>query len=74
MTVGKNTLGVSPPTVEELAGIAKQYYLNLSEEDLKVYQAVIEGAIGSYRRLNELDEPKLPVKYPRDTGYRPSTI
>ena len=72
MTVGKNTLGVSPPTVEELAGIAKQYYLNLSEEDLKVYQAVIEGAIGSYRRLNELDEPKLPVKYPRDTGYRPS--
>jgi amidase len=70
--VGSNTLGVFPPTLDELKSIAGQYYLNISREDLKVYKAVIEGAIGSYRRVGELKEPKLPVKYPRKRGYRPS--
>lgn len=72
MAVGRNTLGIALPTIEELYEIALQYHLNLSEEDLKVYQGVIEGAIGSYLRVAELNEPKLPVKYPRDPGYRPS--
>ena len=72
--VGSNTMGVTPPTLDELSGIADQYYLNLSREDLKVYQEVIKGAIGSYRRINELKEPKLPVKYPRMRGYRPSSV
>jgi len=70
--VGSNTRGVFPPTLEELDAIAKQYYLNISREDLKIYQSVIEGALASYRRVGELQEPKLPVKYPRDSGYRPS--
>jgi len=69
--VGSNTLGVAPPTIEELNEIARQYFLNLSQDDLKVYQGIIEGAIGSYRRVAELEEPKLPVKYPRERGYRP---
>lgn len=69
--VGSNTLGVTPPTLDELRGIADQYYLNLSDADLKVYQGIIDGAIGSYRRLSELKEPKLPVKYDRKRGYRP---
>ncbi|UCF92541.1 MAG: amidase [Desulfobacterales bacterium] len=71
--MGSNTLGVTPPTLGELEAIAKQYYLNLSREDLTVYQEVISGAIGSYRRVAELEEPKLPVKYPRSRGYRPSS-
>lgn len=70
--VGSNTEGICPPTIEELKGIAEQYHLHLSPADLKVYQGVIEGAIGSYRRLAELAEPKLPVKYARKQGYRPS--
>jgi amidase len=69
--VGSNTLGVTPPTLDELGEIAKQYYLHLSREDLMVYQEIISGAIGSYRRVGELEEPKLPVKYPRSRGYRP---
>ncbi len=71
MAVGTNTLGVAPPTLDELSRIAQQYYLHLSNDDLKVYQSIIDGALGSYRRLSELDEPMLPVKYPRNTGYRP---
>jgi amidase len=70
--VGSNTQGVSPPTIDELASIARQYYLNISTEDLKTYKAVIDGALGSYRRVGELEEPKLPVKYARTRGYRPA--
>lgn len=70
--VGSNTEGVCPPTLDELRLIAEQYHLHLSREDLKVYQQIIEGSLGSYRRLAELDEPKLPVKYARKRGYRPS--
>ena len=70
--VGSNTRGVFPPTLDELQSIAEQYHLHISREDLKVYQSVIEGAIGSYRRVGELQEPKLPVKYARKRGYRPS--
>jgi amidase len=69
--VGSNTRGIAPPTLEELDAIAKQYYLNLSTEDLKVFQGLITGSLGSYRRVGELEEPKLPVKYPRERGYRP---
>ena len=29
------------------------------------------GPLASYQRLQELVEPKLPVKYPRTPGYRP---
>lgn len=71
--VGTNTEGVCPPTLEELRLIADQYHLHLSRDDLKVYQQIIEGSLGSYRRLAELHEPKLPVKYPRGRGYRPSS-
>ena len=70
--VGSNTRGVFPPTIDELQSIAEQYHLNISRDDLKVYQSVIEGAIGSYRRVGELQEPKLPVKYARKRGHRPA--
>ena len=70
--VGRNTEGIAPPTVDELADIARRYFLNISKEDLEVYKSICEGAIGSYRRVGELAEPKLPVKYPRERGYRPA--
>ena len=41
--VGSNTRGIFPPTIDELQSIAEQYHLNISREDLKVYQSVIEG-------------------------------
>lgn len=71
-TVGSNTQGVTPPTLKELAAIAREYHMNLSEEELKVFLSLMDGPLASYRRVAELPEPKLPVKYPRQPGYRPS--
>jgi amidase len=70
--VGTNTEGIAPPSLEELSAIAKQYHLKISAEDLATYRDLMKGTIGSYRRISELQEPKLLVKYPRTPGYRPS--
>jgi amidase len=62
---------VKPPNTEQLEEIARGFGLNLSEEDSRSYLGLMEGTIASYRRLDELAEPELPVKYPRTGGYRP---
>ena len=62
---------VRTPTIEEVLDIADDFGLNLSLEDAESYQGLMSGTIESYDRLDDLSEPKLPVKYPRTTGYRP---
>ena len=62
---------VRTPTVEEVLDIADGYGLTLTVEDAESFRGLMEGTIASYHRLDDLAEPKLPVKYPRSTGYRP---
>jgi amidase len=69
--VGTNTEGIAPPSLEELRDIAARYFLRISDEDLATYGELMKGTMGSYRRIAQLAEPKLPVKYPRTSGYRP---
>lgn len=59
------------PPIEELRKIAQQYHLTLTDEDLVSFQGLMAGVLASCQRLDQLPEPTLPVKYPRDTGYRP---
>src|SRR5262249_46484298 len=70
--VGTNTEGIAPPSIEALRGIARRYFLRVSDQDLATYGELMKGTIGSYRRIAQLQEPRLPVKYPRAPGYRPS--
>ncbi len=62
---------VRTPTVEEILDIADGYGMTLTVEDAESFQGLMAGTIESYHRLDDLDEPKLPVKYPRTPGYRP---
>src|SRR6476659_11202460 len=59
------------PTVVQVLEIAKSFGMTLTEEDAASCRGLMVGSIASYARLDELVEPKLPVKYPRDPGYRP---
>src|SRR2546427_5465698 len=59
------------PPLDELARIAKSYGLDASAEDLASFRNLMDGVLASYRRLDQFAEPTLPVKYPRDAGYRP---
>jgi amidase len=62
---------VKPPNVEQLRKIANGFGLHLDEGDLRSFSGLMEGVLGSYRRLDQLTEPALPVLYPRSSGHRP---
>jgi hypothetical protein len=63
---------VSTPTVHQIREIASRYRPDLTEEDVADFRQIMQGTLASYRRLDELPEPKLPVQVPRTPGYRPS--
>ena len=60
------------PTIDQILNIAEFYGMHLNEEDAASFRGLMAGSMASYARLDELAEPKLPVKYPRTPGYRPS--
>jgi amidase len=63
---------VQPPSANELVRLAAQFGLDLEGTELEEMTALAAGMIASYRRLDELDAPPRPVKYPRlDVGHRP---
>jgi amidase len=60
------------PPLAELERIAQSYNMQLSQEELASFRNLMDGVLASYRRLDQFAEPTLPVKYPRDAGYRPA--
>lgn len=62
---------VRPPNVEQLKEIGYGFELHMDEEETLSYIGLIEGTLASHRRLDQLAEPELPVKYPRSGGYSP---
>jgi amidase len=60
------------PTVAEILDLAKSFGMTLTQEDAGSFRGLMAGSIASYARLDELAEPKLPVKYLRSPGYRPA--
>ena len=64
-------IGPEYPTPEALATIARDYQIELTAEDAATYAELMRGSIRSFRALDEMVEPKLPVKYKRDAGYKP---
>ena len=59
------------PMVEQILEIAQSYKMHLTEEDARSFRGLMAGPIASYRRIDELAEPRPRVKYPREPGYRP---
>ena len=62
---------VKKPSIEDLRKAAIAFHLALTPEDLISFRGLTDGVIASYRRLDELAEPRPAVKYPRTTGHRP---
>jgi amidase len=65
-------LAVQTPNIEQLLDISDSFGMHLGIEDARSFQKIMAATLASYARLDELPEPKLPVKYPRTPGYRPS--
>lgn len=62
---------VQVPTLTELQRIARQHFMDIGPKDLEEYRNLVTGFLGAFRRLDQFTEPRLPVKHPRDGGYRP---
>lgn len=62
---------VRPPDTQQLREIAQRFGLHLDEQDARSFLGLIGGTLASYRRLDQLTEPALPVRYPRSGGRRP---
>src|SRR5579864_431129 len=60
------------PTLEQLREIAASFGMTLTSEDAASFRGLMAGSIAAYNRLDDLPEPKLPVKYPRSSAYRPT--
>src|SRR5262245_60013786 len=71
--LGSIDMAIPPrlPTTMQVLEIARASGMTLTEEDAASFRGLMAGSIASYARLDELAEPKLPVKYPRGPGYRP---
>lgn len=65
-------IGPALPSIATLQTIAQEYGIDLPEADAATYREMMRPILTSFRRLEELPERKLEVKYPRTPGYRPT--
>ncbi|MDP6510316.1 MAG: amidase [Dehalococcoidia bacterium] len=63
---------VRRPSVKDLKAAALHYSLDLTDEEATVFCQLIDGAFRSLDRVDQMVEPKLPVRYPRTGGWRPA--
>ncbi|XP_068671483.1 amidase-like [Montipora foliosa] len=64
---------VRVPSLQHLSEISRGLGLDIEESELGEYSDAIAKTLGdTYQRLYELPDPKLPVKYPRTPGFRPT--
>src|ERR1051326_7559152 len=60
------------PSIGQLREIAHMYGLHLNDADLESFQGLMSAIFESYRRIDQLSDPALPVRYARTGGYRPT--
>lgn len=55
----------------EIAQTAATFGLHLRDDEVEMFTPLVESALRVCRQLDEIDLPRLPVRYPRDSGQRP---
>jgi len=62
---------VRTPSAAEMTDLAEDFGMHLDGDLAQSYRDLVDEGLESYRRLDQLVEPKLPVRYARGPGYRP---
>ncbi|XP_063952921.1 amidase-like [Lytechinus pictus] len=62
---------VHVPSIDQLGKIARQCNMDITVDELKVYQSQMKRTIRTLNEASLLPEPRLPVKYPRISGREP---
>src|SRR6266487_3049511 len=64
-------MAVRRPQPDDLSAIARRFHFTIPAERMPVVQALVEGLLAPYDRLDELEEPKVAPRWPRDAGAPP---
>ena len=62
---------VKRPSLEQLRSVAEDLGMHMSDEDLKSYDALLQGNFAAYDAVDAMPDYLPAVKYPRTPGYRP---
>jgi len=63
---------IRPPTKAEIAELAAEHHITLSEDEIDDFAAIIPTVLEGYERLDELPNPTPEGRYhERDPGYQP---
>ena len=65
-------MAIEAPSIDDVVRIGRALGLNLSAQDAESFCQLLQPSFTALRQLDELVEPTLPVKYPRDGGWRPA--
>src|ERR1700676_4763707 len=58
-------------TLDQLRSVAEDLGMHMSDEDLKSYNALLQGNYAAYEAIEAMPDYIPEVKYPRSPGYRP---
>ena len=64
-------MAVQVPTPEQLRDIAAEIGLNLTDDDVQSFIALMRPSIDAYNVVDAMPDELPRVKYPRTPGYRP---
>ena len=64
-------MAVQRPAPDDLAAIARQFHFGIAQERMPAFEALVEGFLAPYDRLDELQEPTRQPRWPRDGGAAP---
>src|SRR3982075_2794762 len=64
-------MSVRRPTLEQLRGVAEDLGMHMGDEELKSYNALLQGNFAAYDVVDAVPDYLPAVKYPRTPGYRP---
>ncbi|MFQ5680021.1 MAG: amidase [Gemmatimonadota bacterium] len=62
---------VTPPTLASLREVAEDLGFHFTEADLESFLGLMEEAVAAYEAVDEMPDDPPPVRYPRESGYRP---
>lgn len=64
-------MAVKSPSAEDLSRIGRALGFTLSPHDAESFKLLLRPSIEALNRIDEMVEPAPPVKYSRDSGWRP---
>src|ERR1700726_108030 len=64
-------MAVRRPTLDQLRSVAEDLGMTMGDEELKSYDALMQGNYAAYDIVDAMPDYVPAVKYPRTPGYRP---